>query len=151
MAGLQYSFFPTDFFYPRASPPATSLVAAATPNLKITQKRDDSVVVDKTSTSNFFFDQTLQYNLNRNRSQVISSSRWFSPVLASDMSFINGTADLSHAPLRRSKYHESPFSAGRRVRNSIRSCHRLYSCPFLPPWQPASLLLISSSSVGPHG
>lgn len=51
MAGLQYSFFPTDFFYPRASPPATSLVAA-TPNLKITQKRGDSIVVDKTSVSN---------------------------------------------------------------------------------------------------
>ncbi|KAJ0246770.1 hypothetical protein HA466_0172630 [Hirschfeldia incana] len=51
MAGLQYSFFPTDFFYPRASPPATSLIAAP-PNLKITQKRDDSVVVDKTRASN---------------------------------------------------------------------------------------------------
>ncbi|CAN6898461.1 hypothetical protein YC2023_102606 [Brassica napus] len=51
MAGLQYSFFPTDFFYPRASPPATSLVAA-TPKLEITQKRDASVVIDKTRASN---------------------------------------------------------------------------------------------------
>ncbi|KAG2258216.1 hypothetical protein Bca52824_077510 [Brassica carinata] len=77
MAGLQYSFFPTDFFYPRASPPATSLVAAATPNLKITQKRDDSVVVDKT---------------------IISSSRWFSPVLASRYELHNGTCRSQPLP-----------------------------------------------------
>ncbi|CAH8360352.1 unnamed protein product [Eruca vesicaria subsp. sativa] len=51
MAGLQYSFFPTDFFYPRASPPATSLVAA-NPNMEITHKRNDAVVIDKTRASN---------------------------------------------------------------------------------------------------
>ncbi|KAF8102113.1 hypothetical protein N665_0201s0400 [Sinapis alba] len=52
MAGLQYSFFPTDFFYPRASPPAATSLVAPNPNLKITQKRDDSVVIDKTRASN---------------------------------------------------------------------------------------------------
>lgn len=50
MAGLQYSFFPTDFFYPRASPPATSLVAA-NPKLDKTQKRDGLVVIDQTRAS----------------------------------------------------------------------------------------------------
>ncbi|EOA26196.1 hypothetical protein CARUB_v10019634mg [Capsella rubella] len=54
MAGVQYSFFPTDFFYPRASPPSTSLVAA---NPKVVdktqsqQKRDGLVVIDKTRAS----------------------------------------------------------------------------------------------------
>uniref|UniRef100_A0A1J3GB25 Uncharacterized protein n=1 Tax=Noccaea caerulescens TaxID=107243 RepID=A0A1J3GB25_NOCCA len=47
MAGLQYSFFPTDFFYPRASTPATSLVVA-NPKMEITQKRDGLVVNDET-------------------------------------------------------------------------------------------------------
>ncbi|CAN8279715.1 unnamed protein product [Cochlearia groenlandica] len=48
MAGLQYSFFPTDFFYPRASPPATSLVAT-NPKLEITKKRDVLLMIDETT------------------------------------------------------------------------------------------------------
>ncbi|KFK34936.1 hypothetical protein AALP_AA5G213300 [Arabis alpina] len=74
MAGLQYSFFPTDFFYPRASPPVTSLVVVANPKVdKLTQKRDGLVVIDdetraslsllireKTTTQSLFDTQTLK-------------------------------------------------------------------------------------------
>ncbi|CAH8268900.1 unnamed protein product [Arabidopsis lyrata] len=51
MAGLQYSFFPTDFFYPRASPPATTSLVATNPKLEKIQKRDGLVVIDETRAS----------------------------------------------------------------------------------------------------
>lgn len=51
MAGLQYNFFPTDFFYPRASPPATTSLVTANPKLEKTQKRDGLVMIDQTRAS----------------------------------------------------------------------------------------------------
>ncbi|CAL9246075.1 unnamed protein product [Arabidopsis halleri] len=51
MAGLQYSFFPTDFFYPRASPPASTSLVATNPKLEKIQERDGLVVIDETRAS----------------------------------------------------------------------------------------------------
>lgn len=44
MAGLQYNFFPTDFFYPKPKPPAVDATRSLA-NLPVrTQKEDESLV-----------------------------------------------------------------------------------------------------------
>ncbi|VVB05964.1 unnamed protein product [Arabis nemorensis] len=83
MAGLQYSFFPTDFFYPRASPPATTSLVVVNPKVEIlTQKRDGLVVIDETRASLSLLIREKTSNQSRFDTQILKKKK--KPFLIED-------------------------------------------------------------------
>ncbi|KAJ0100053.1 hypothetical protein Patl1_20888 [Pistacia atlantica] len=77
MAGLQYNFFPTDFFYPRASPPSESTAEkAALPSQQY-----------------YFFPTDYWYP--RPQSVQVPTNQRVSPILKTDASHNNSGVSIN--------------------------------------------------------